>query len=104
MEDDYRAADHSGSESVGTLRVRVDEVDRALVHLLNERARIVQEIAAVKREAGIPPFDPGREEKLLRKVVEENGGPIYDSSMRKIFELILHHIRDLAYVSHPPAR
>jgi hypothetical protein len=28
-------------------------------------------------------------------VVEQNPGPIYDSSMREIFELILHRIRDL---------
>ena len=47
------------------------------------------------REAGVPIFDPKREEEILQKVVEQNPGPIYDSSMREIFELILHRIRDL---------
>ena len=28
-------------------------------------------------------------------MVDRNPGPIYDSSMRDIFELILHRIRDL---------
>jgi monofunctional chorismate mutase len=77
------------------LRERVDEVDRQLIRFLNERARIVQEMVAVKAEAGKPLFDPKREEEILQKVAEENEGPIYDSSMREIFELILHRIRDL---------
>src|ERR671932_2138274 len=77
------------------LRSRVDEVDRELIRILNERARIVQEIVAIKAEAGKPLFDPRREEEILQKVAQENEGPIYDSSMREIFELILHRIRDL---------
>jgi|SRR3954454_22392057 chorismate mutase len=77
------------------LRDRVDKVDQELIRILNERARIVQEIVVIKAEAGKPLFDPKREEEIFRKVAEENEGPIYDSSMREIFELILHRIRDL---------
>lgn len=82
-------------DRIQELRVRVDEVDKDLVGLLNERARIVQEIASIKGQAGRQIFDPKREEEILRRVAEENEGPIYDSSMREIFELILHRIRDL---------
>ena len=77
------------------LRSRVDKVDRELIHTLNERARIVQEMVEIKAQAGKPLFDPKREEEILRKVAEVNEGPIYDSSMREIFEIILHRIRDL---------
>ena len=77
------------------LRARVDEVDLELINALSERAQIVQDLARIKFEAGIPIFDPKREEEILRRVVEQNPGPIYDSSMREIFELILHRIRDL---------
>ena len=77
------------------LRSRVDQVDRELIRILNERARVVQEIVAIKAERGLPLFDPKREEEILRWVAEENEGPIYNSSMREIFELILHRIRDL---------
>ena len=78
------------------LRVRVDEVDGELIRVLNERARIVQEIMAIKAETGAPIYDPKREEEILRRVVEQNEGPIFDSSMRDIFELILHRICDIA--------
>jgi chorismate mutase len=87
--------DAETQEKVRELRERVDEVDRELIEALSERARIVQEIMALKIEAGAPVYDPRREEEILRSVVERNPGPIYDSSMRDIFELILHRIRDL---------
>jgi chorismate mutase len=88
--------DNAGTQNrIKDLRSRVDEVDRELIRALNERARIVQEIVAIKAEAGKPLFDPRREEEILRKVAEENEGPIYDSSIREIFELILHRIRDM---------
>ncbi|MCA1729951.1 MAG: chorismate mutase [Actinobacteria bacterium] len=88
--------DNAGTQSrIEELRSRVDEVDRELISILNERARIVQEIVAIKSEAGKPLFDPRREEEILRKVAEENQGPIYDTSIREIFEIILHRIRDM---------
>ncbi len=88
-------ADAESQDRVRKLRERVDEVDRQLIGALNERAHIVQEIMAIKAETGAPVYDPRREEEILRRVVEQNTGPIYDSSMRDIFELILHRIRDL---------
>ncbi len=88
-------ADAEMRDRVEALRERVDEVDQDLVQALNERARIVKEIMMLKAEAGAPVYDPKREEEILRRVVEWNEGPIYDSSMREIFEIILHRIRDL---------
>jgi chorismate mutase len=87
--------DAETQEKVRELRERVDEVDRELIGALSKRARIVQEIMALKVEAGAPVYDPRREEEILRSVVKRNPGPIFDSSMRDIFELILHRIRDL---------
>jgi chorismate mutase len=87
--------DAAVQEQVRKLRERVDEVDQELIRALNERARIVQEIMALKAESGAPVYDPKREEEILRRVVKMNTGPIYDSSMRDIFELILHRIRDM---------
>jgi chorismate mutase len=88
-------ADAETQAKVRELRERVDEVDLQLIRALSERAQIVQDLTRIKAEAGVPIFDPKREEEILQKVVEQNPGPIYDSSMREIFELILHRIRDL---------
>jgi len=87
--------DSGRQERIEELRERVDAVDRELVRILNERARIVQELSAYKLEAGVPLFDPKREEAVLRRIADLNEGPIYDSSMRDIFELVMHRIRDI---------
>jgi chorismate mutase len=87
--------DFDTPQRVEELRRRVNEVDDQLVRILNERARIVQELGKYKQESGVALFDPRREEEILRRVAKINEGPIYDTSMRDIFELIMHRIRDL---------
>ena len=81
--------------NIQNLRAQLDEVDREIVLMLNRRVRLVHELATIKGEAGIPLYDPKREEEILRRIAEENPGPIYDSTVREIFELIMHRIRDL---------
>ena len=71
------------------------EVDRKLVELLNERAE-----AALRLKGALEPkkhtlFYPDHEERLLRQVLEENKGPIYDESLEKIFNTIKAVIRIL---------
>jgi chorismate mutase len=43
----------------------------------------------------MPLYDPKREEEILQRVAKENPGPIYDATMREIFEIIMHRIRDI---------
>ena len=81
--------------NIQDLRAQLDEVDREIVRTLNKRALLVQELAALKGEAGVALYDPKREEEILQRVAEENAGPIYDTTMREIFEIIMHRIRDL---------
>ncbi len=95
MEDMKDTENTEVQQKIQQLRERVDAVDRDLIRALNERASIVQEIASIKSEAGVPIFDPRREEEILQRVADYNEGPIYDASMREIFGLILHRIRDL---------
>lgn len=77
------------------LRDQLDAVDRRIVQTLNKRATLVHELAAIKGEAGAQLYDPRREEEILQRVAEENPGPIYNSTMREIFELMMHRIRDI---------
>jgi chorismate mutase len=57
------------------LRAQLDKVDGEIVQALNKRARLVHKLAALKREAGVPLYDPKREEEILRRVAKENPGP-----------------------------
>ena len=49
------------------LRLRILEVDEALVELVGERKALVLEIGRIKAEMGLPVLDPAREAAVVRR-------------------------------------
>jgi chorismate mutase len=76
-------------------RQKIDEIDRKLVELLNERSRWVLEIGRAKRAAGLPLYQPEREQEILRNVEEANTGPLPEAALRRLFERILDEARSV---------
>ena len=76
-------------------RVSIDEIDRRIVELINERTRVVEEIGRVKREAHLPVYEPKREEQVFANITDSNRGPIPSDSVRRIFERIIDEMRTL---------
>jgi chorismate mutase len=76
-------------------RVLVDEVDRRIVALLNERTRVVEDIGCVKREARLPIYEPKREDQVFANVTEVNHGPLTEDAVRRIFERIIDEMRTI---------
>jgi len=76
-------------------RVLVDEVDRRLVELLNERTRVVEDIGRVKREAHLPIYEPKREDQVFANVTQANHGPLTPEAVRRIFERIIDEMRTI---------
>lgn len=74
-------------------RDRVDEVDRVIVEMLNERTRAVEEIGRIKREAAMPIYEPRREDEVFRNVTEHNCGPLTAEAVKRIFERIIDEMR-----------
>ena len=57
-------------------RASIDNIDAALVHLLAERFKITKAVGRYKKDAQLPPADPGREEiqiARLRTLAEDAG-------------------------------
>lgn len=76
-------------------RRRIDEIDRAMVRLLNERARYALAIGRLKRAQGMLVHDPEREEEVLDRVTAESEGPLATSSIRGIFAEVIAACRSL---------
>ncbi len=76
-------------------RRRIDDVDRKLVELLNERSRCALEIGRLKSRLGQPAWQPDREAEILRNVVKSNGGPLDDAAIRRLFERVIDEARAL---------
>ena len=80
---------------IGDWRQKIDELDRRLVGLLNERARAAREIGRLKRETSMPIYEPDRERVVLSQVQEVNGGPLEHRHLMQIFERILDVMRNI---------
>ncbi len=76
-------------------RVSIDDIDRRIVELINERTRVVEEIGRVKREAQLPIYEPKREEQVFANITTCNHGPAPSDSLRRIFERIIDEMRTI---------
>ena len=84
-----------GRKSLGDWRQEIDALDSELLRLLNRRATIACEIAAVKVASGMPAYDPAREAAVLERITAQNSGPFEDESVRAIFHSVIHETRAL---------
>jgi chorismate mutase len=74
-------------------RRRIDEIDRKLVELLNERSRCALEIGKLKQAQNIPLYQPEREKEVLENAEHANPGPLTDAAIRRLFERIIDEAR-----------
>ena len=74
-------------------RRRIDELDKKLVELLNERSRCALEIGKLKQAAKLPLYQPERENEVLANAEANNPGPLTDAAIRRLFERIIDEAR-----------
>jgi chorismate mutase len=74
-------------------RRRIDEIDKKLVQLLNERSQCALEIGKLKQAANIPLYQPERENEVLANAEANNSGPLTDAAIRRLFERIIDEAR-----------
>jgi chorismate mutase/prephenate dehydratase len=77
------------------LREKIDSIDAQILDLLNQRARVAQEVGHVKAETNAPVFRPEREAQVLRSVAERNPGPLVGSDIQTIFREVMSACRAL---------
>ena len=80
-------------ESVQALRERIDDIDRRLVSLMNERAMCALAIGRLKELAGQPIYQPAREAEVLANVKAANAGPLDDAALLRLFERVIDEAR-----------
>ncbi len=79
----------ASSGPLDELRAQVDRLDRQIVALLNDRARIAVEIGRLKQQSGAPIYAPDREKFILDKLRELNRGPLSDRTIDAIYREIM---------------
>ena len=57
-------------------RKKIDDLDRQLAALLNERANAAAEIGRLKRHTNLPIYEPEREKEVIANVQKASAGPL----------------------------
>lgn len=76
-------------------REEIDQVDDALLRLLNQRAQLACAVASVKRCSSMPVYDGRREQQILERICASNHGPLDSQGITRIFRCIIHESRKL---------
>ncbi len=76
-------------------RKKIDDMDRRLAALLNERAAAAIEIGRLKRHTNLPIYEPDRERAVIENVQSSNKGPLAQRDLAQIFERIMDVMRNI---------
>jgi len=74
-------------------REQIDAIDGQLLKLANERAKLAREIGHVKEDGVI--YRPEREAQVLRRMQDENQGPLSSEAVSNIFRAVMSNCRAL---------
>lgn len=77
------------------LRNQVDELDRQIVALLNERAKVALLIGQAKAASSREVYAPAREKIVYDNLRAANHGPLPDAELTHIYERIIDVMRTL---------
>ncbi|HTZ18010.1 MAG TPA: prephenate dehydratase [Dissulfurispiraceae bacterium] len=77
------------SAGLGRMRIEIDNIDTALLDLLNKRASIAIEIAGIKRKTKLKFHSPERERAILERLTSLNKGPFPNDALKVIFREII---------------
>ncbi|TPW78175.1 chorismate mutase [Schumannella soli] len=81
------------------IRLSIDNIDAALIHLLAERFKFTQNVGVLKAKHGLPPSDPDRERKQIARLRELALAAQLDPAFAEkwfnfvVAEVIHHHER-----------
>jgi len=89
MNEEGSAETEFDESCLSDLRAKIDSVDRRLIELINERAKLVVEIGKIKRAYGLPIYTPHREAAVLKKVSSLNQGPLTSRTIEAVYRELM---------------
>ena len=82
-------------DEISHWRKKIDELDRKLVALLNERAHAAHEIGKLKRQTDMHIYEPEREKIIFENIEKASQGPLSDGDLKQIYERIIDVMRKI---------
>jgi len=76
------------------IRNKIDDIDRKLSELLQERMDLVSQVADYKRKNNAEILDEGREKKVIENVLSSVSNPDYTENIKAIFQFIMDNSKE----------
>lgn len=81
--------------TIDDIRCEIDRLDGELLKIFNQRAALALQIGEIKKERGLPVYDPSREKRIFDRMKNANSGPLEDSAIVRLFERVIDESRHL---------
>lgn len=80
---------------IDAIRREIDRLDDELLQIFNARAALALQIGEIKKERGLPVYDPTREKKIFERIQAANSGPLENEAIIRLFERVIDESRRL---------
>lgn len=81
--------------TIDDIRAEIDQIDNELLQIFNRRAELALAIGHLKKELGLPIYDPSREKRIFTKMNAQNPGPLDNNAIKRLFERVIDESRTL---------
>ena len=81
--------------SIDDYRKEINRLDGELLRIFNERASLALKIGEIKKQEGIPVYDPEREKRIFEAMTGNNQGPLENEAIVRLFERVIDESRRL---------
>ena len=82
-------------EQLAAYRQQIDSLDQRIVELFQQRARVVEAVGDIKREAHLAVTVPGREQQVIEKAQAlAKGGPLPAEAVGRIYQKLIEEMRN----------
>ena len=80
---------------IDSIRNRINNLDDELLRIFNERAALALQIGEIKKQTGLPIYDPKREKMIFARMQQNNRGPLDNAAIIRLFERVIDESRSL---------
>jgi chorismate mutase/prephenate dehydratase len=70
-------------------RKKINEIDKKIIALLNDRAEVAKHIGKLKKESGVSIYSPEREVEIYENIIKENKGPMPNKALFAVYREIM---------------
>jgi len=81
--------------TIDDYRKEINRLDSELLRIFNARADLALKIGEIKKELGLPVYDPEREKRIFEAMTDANPGPLEDDAITRLFERVIDESRRL---------